>query len=593
MKRIELHIETSYSYKNLGSKITPKELLEKVKKENIKALGIVDYCNCASILEFEKLKKELNLDVKIIYGIYANIKYADLDITSVILAKNTKGLKNLYSLVTLLNEHERFFLLEEDIKEYRDNLLMGMSECDLKKDYGMVINNYDYVEVNPLMNKDRVIEIEKYAKEHELLVIATSTPAKFNPEDKLLNIDEPYLGNNLHFYSDKEMLEKFNYLKNKEEIIFNNPLKIVNLIENYELENTEKFFIQTKDYDLKEEVYERANLIYLDNIPKKVQDRINYEIELIRKYDLEGTIEFLDYLINMTKNVGVIATIGSSFSHSLIAYLLGMIPINPMEHDDKINFLNNFQEYGFRFEIFLPERKLEVILVHMINKLRNLYQKGEIREDKIVKTYGSYYLVPKECNPVKLSPIDKFDDYIKTLVFENHLSKNFVSLRFRPTLTCDRVDELSYITKVSLEDIKLDNKKVLHEMYKKVSSNKPSDYKTKFHYNVINMYGNRLLLETQKDYNTLYELIDSQEDKDFLSRVLYGYYDAFYRIYYPKLYYEIYLDDITEHFKTKDLLGKVPTLKEIEEETDAGRWLTMQILYEIHEKGIEYGSKNN
>ena len=130
-------------------------------------------------------------------------------------------------------------------------------------------------------------------------------------------------------------------------------------------------------------------------------------------------------------------------------------------------------------------------------------------------------------------------------------------------------------------------------MYKKVSSNKPSDYKTKFHYNVINMYGNRLLLETQKDYNTLYELIDSQEDKDFLSRVLYGYYDAFYRIYYPKLYYEIYLDDITEHFKTKDLLGKVPTLKEIEEETDAGRWLTMQILYEIHEKGIEYGSKNN
>ena len=42
MKRIELHIETSYSYKNLGSKITPKELLEKVKKENIKALGIVD-----------------------------------------------------------------------------------------------------------------------------------------------------------------------------------------------------------------------------------------------------------------------------------------------------------------------------------------------------------------------------------------------------------------------------------------------------------------------------------------------------------------------------------------------------------------------
>ena len=542
MKRIELHIETSYSYKNLGSKITPKELLEKVKKENIKALGIVDYCNCASILEFEKLKKELNLDVKIIYGIYTNIKYADLALTSVILAKNTKGLKNLYSLVTLLNEHERFFLLEEDIKEYRDNLLMGMSECDLKKDYGMVINNYDYVEVNPLMNKDRVIEIEKYAKEHELLVIATSTPAKFNPEDKLLNIDEPYLGNNLHFYSDKEMLEKFNYL---------------------------------------------------DNIPKKVQDRINYEIELIRKYDLEGTIEFLDYLINMTKNVGVRATIGSSFSHSLIAYLLGMIPINPMEHDDKVNFLNNFQEYGFRFEIFLPERKLEVILVHMINKLRNLYQKGEIREDKIVKTYGSYYLVPKECNPVKLSPIDKFDDYIKTLVFENHLSKNFVSLRFRPTLTCDRVDELSYITKVSLEDIKLDNKKVLHEMYKKVSSNKPSDYKTKFHYNVINMYGNRLLLETQKDYNTLYELIDSQEDKDFLSRVLYGYYDAFYRIYYPKLYYEIYLDDITEHFKTKDLLGKVPTLKEIEEETDAGRWLTMQILYEIHEKGIEYGSKNN
>ena len=78
MRRIELHIETSCSYKNIGSRITPKELLDKASKENMKALGIVELCSCSSILEFEKLKKELNLNVKIIYGISLNIKYDDL-----------------------------------------------------------------------------------------------------------------------------------------------------------------------------------------------------------------------------------------------------------------------------------------------------------------------------------------------------------------------------------------------------------------------------------------------------------------------------------------------------------------------------------
>lgn len=103
-ERIELHTKTMYSYKRKDSVITIKELLEFAKKENIKTISIIDFCTCASITEVEKLKKEMEVDLKIIYGVSLNIGFVDLLVPSVLIAKNQNGIKKLYRIISMLNK---------------------------------------------------------------------------------------------------------------------------------------------------------------------------------------------------------------------------------------------------------------------------------------------------------------------------------------------------------------------------------------------------------------------------------------------------------------------------------------------------------
>ena len=601
-QRIELHIESSYSYKNKGIIITPRSLLEKCKDEHITAIGITDYCNCASIPEFEKLKREMKLnDVKIIYGITLNIKYDDLYVPTVILAKNETGIKNLYKIVSKMNEDECYFILKSDLDKYKDGLILGITKFNFDEDYSKVIKYYTYIEINQNMCANEIAKLNEYCKINNLLLIATSLPKRANRDHNLItkitsNLYSKfyYFNNDEYYYETNELLLEFGHRDNAKEVVIDNPKKIADLVEYYNLDFNTRYMIEPKKKGvLKSESFERANLIYIEDIPKNVKDRLNYELDLIEKYNLEGTILLLENIIHRAKKNGGYATVGSFLSHSLVAYLMGLIEINPMDLDEQTEFINDFESYGFHFEICVSENIRDELIEYTRKLLGQtyLYQKSNLygyggslltryfkdnpdisdinqilisNELSNIKRWNSYlphytyFLIPSNIDITDITPTNVVNsEYVlpntKSLEFSNALLNSFVSLRFYSNDTLTRIEALEEQTDFFREDIPLDDNHVLNNTYKIIENNGVDDYKSYLHWSVKNNYSPELIIqkdELTREIKSLCDLINLRNTSDsrWLSKVVNCYYDAYFRTYYENAYYEIYFKQIIEIF---------------------------------------------
>lgn len=625
-QRIELHIETSYSYKNKSSIITPAALLNKAKDEQIKVLGIVDYCTCSIIPKIELLKKEMGLtDLKVIYGINLNIRYDNLYVPSTILAKNEKGIKALYKIVTRLNEDDCYFILWKDLKEYLEDLILGISDFSLTEDYRQVIAYYEYVEVTPSMSSTDVKKINKFCQKHHLLLIAPSKPKRLEKHDPLINVIQNTNYNYHHaeqeyYHKTEELLEAFNYLDNKIDVVINNPYKLINNISNYNLDFSKKYMphLNTKG-NIRKEVLERANLIYIEDIPQDVMDRLNYELDLIEKYNLEGTIQIMMHIINKAQKLGSNATVGNFFSHSLVAYILGMIEINPMDLKKQINIFNDFEKYGFQFEICLPENIRKEILdflkrlldtptiYHKSNLVGCQHRANDHLKDTLreIKTHEgvsphTYYLVSKDINILDITPVNYLDD-IPILDFSNDLKRNFVSLHFKSTFVNDRLSKLEEKTKVYREYISFDDQLVFKNMYEIIENNTEENY---IDWNIANNYVPKLKISlsgNEKEPHDIYELIelDNETNPHWLTKVVQYYYDSYYMLYHEEEYYEIYLKELINIFAKQDIINgdfikdfihnyKNNTVEEqIQKEENSILRLIMQTMFIILEKNLE------
>lgn len=354
---------------------------------------------------------------------------------------------------------------------------------------------------------------------------------------------------------------------------------------------------------LMRKVFEIANLIYLENIPEDVANKLNEELRKIEENDLEGTILLLESLKEKADYLKAPFLIGSYFSHCLVAYLLGLNVINPMDDvNDAVPYFNNKSD-SFKFEIFVPQD----IILDLQETIKNLgatiypcstYQKGKERELGIIP--DTYYLAPKHFDILKVTSLKKRKDQLVPTAPYEELSKIFVTLRFRPTSSMNRIFKLSQKTKIFLEDISLEDKKVLKNSYHNLPSNEIKDYKSQFHYNVFNLFSPELYVCFKEENipNSIYEFINLQnkENSNWMIKILCYYYDSYYRTYYEYDYYTLYLQELLEHFIKTDtdltmLLEKVNrsyemhTLKEeIEKENDAGVSLIMTTINILYEK---------
>ena len=389
---VHLHLHTHYSFLDGLCKIDP--LMEKAKKLGYHALAITDSGGMFGAIEF--YDKAINMGIKPIIGceVYVapksrkdkgkkGISEATYHLT--LLASTNEGYRNLMKLVSIgylegfyyrpridkevLSEYSRGiialsgclkgeipFLLQQG-KEKKAREVAGLYSEILGKDNfylelmdlslpGQEDINRKLIEISrllciPLVATNDVHYINpEDSQVHEVLLCLQTKTTLSNPRRMKFGSQEFYLK------SPEEMKQRFSEI----------PQSLSNTLEIAEKCNVEipsgvvhlpRFPVPenhgTLDSFLEELVWKGAHTKF-PRMEKEVEERINFELKVIKEKGFSGYFLIVQDFINYARNNNIPVGPGrGSASGSLVAYCLGITDINPLQ-------------YGLIFERFLNPR---------------------------------------------------------------------------------------------------------------------------------------------------------------------------------------------------------------------------------------------
>ena len=406
---VHLHLHTQFSL--LDGAIKIDELAKKAKEYGFKAVGISDHGNLFGSYKFYKTLKEV--DIKPIIGMEAyfttgsrfdrKTKGSEDNITDkynhhlILIAKDDKGLKNLFKLSTLAYKEGFYYKprIDYELLEKYGEGLIALTAClkgvptyyasinEVKKAEEWVKKFKDifgddlYIElqVNSIPEQEiankNLIEI---AKKYDVKLIATQDAHYLNPEDRYAHtilmalqmkktIHEITSGGfkcgneDLHFADANYMWKKFEGKFDGWEKALLNTLEVAEkTADRFEVfENTSYLLPYYKvpgDKTLEEYLRELAIKGLKQRIAKgqakdskEYWDRLEYELEVINKMGFAGYFLIVQDFINWAKKQDIPVGPGrGSAGGSLVAYAIGITDVDPIKH-------------GLLFERFLnPER---------------------------------------------------------------------------------------------------------------------------------------------------------------------------------------------------------------------------------------------
>jgi len=305
----------------------------------------------------------------------------------IVYAKNKKGLKDLFTLIS--DSNIKYFnniprIPKEEIAAKREDLLIGSAcyngevfeACMTKSEEVAkeVMKFYDYIEVQPPANytflvndgqissQDLVIKIIKdmisAAKDLGKIVVATSDCHYIEPEDKIYrdvfvfakglkgarHPMNPYHRDKMklfenpdqHFRTTNEMLKEFEFLNDPEyvkEIVITNTHKIADMLDS----NIKPIHdglsaptIDNCDVLLKERVYANAHKYYGDKLPKIIEDRLSAEMKGISENHYEVIYWIASKIVTQAVKDGYIVGSRGSVGSSLVATMSDITEVNPL-----------------------------------------------------------------------------------------------------------------------------------------------------------------------------------------------------------------------------------------------------------------------
>lgn len=357
MERVELHLHTNYSALDGVSDI--REYIRKAEEYNFTSLAVTDYISLQSFIDANLFSKRNN--IKIIYG----CEFIDNDDNHiVVLVKSKKGLEQLYQLILLSSFHKDKTISKDKFELFHSDSLFG-SAClngevfkhALSKDIEELkesIQFFDYIEIQPVdsylvlgISKEEIIDTIKLiistAKELGKIVVATGNAHYVNKEDKIkrdvilpLNKNDSTDSNlDLHFRSTEEMLNCFSFLGEElaYELVVTNTNLISDSIEEIEIVDDKFVPLQYRDADILLEEVCNKNLkeLYGDNPDKRIMDRYNTELSIIKEKGYESILYVYYLVINKCKEDGFFYSTRGSVSSLFVSYLLRKEGINPLK----------------------------------------------------------------------------------------------------------------------------------------------------------------------------------------------------------------------------------------------------------------------
>ncbi|MBR4389701.1 MAG: DNA polymerase III subunit alpha, partial [Prevotella sp.] len=303
-----------------------------------------------------------------------------------VLAKNLIGYKNLIKIVSNA-WNDGFYAAprtdRKDLEKYHEGLIVlsggfssevfthAMKEDmtaldDTIKWHKQVFGGDYYLEIRREadynLSKDAqselMIEQEKVnkvliqkSKEHGVKVVATNDVHYVNPEDLIVyNIQQCIaVGKTLEEFDTTPL--RFRWLRSKREMCdlfsdipsaISNTMEIFDKVETYDIHHAPimppvsipEGFKNDTDY-LKQLTYTKAKDIYGNPLPEEGDDRLQFELEIIKKNGAERYFLFIQDVVNYAeKELDALVGPGrGSVAGSLVAYCLGITKIDPLKHD--------------------------------------------------------------------------------------------------------------------------------------------------------------------------------------------------------------------------------------------------------------------
>jgi DNA polymerase III subunit alpha len=384
-----LHLHTHYSILDGACKV--KELLEKAKKYQMKALAISDHGNMYGTMDFYTEAKKSNIKPIIGCEVYvASVSRFDKSNKHdrgahlILLAKNENGYRNLSKMVTRAFKEGFYYNPRIDfdlLEKHHEGLICSTACLGGEIPSSILKNNIERAEnliviYKKLFGEDFYLELMRHGlpdqdsvnpvlielgKKYDVKVIATNDVHFINKEDFdahhiliCLNtgkdIDDPdglhYTGQE-YFKSPEEMQELFADIPEAIE----NTMEIAEKVEEYELVRKvvlphypmpEKY--KSEDDYLRDLCYEGAKKKYTE-LNESVTERLDHELNIIKNMGFAGYFLIVQDFINKAKSMKVIVGPGrGSAAGSAVAYCIGITNVDPIK-------------YNLLFERFLnPER---------------------------------------------------------------------------------------------------------------------------------------------------------------------------------------------------------------------------------------------
>ena len=380
IKRVELHVHTQMSA--MDAIIPVEKLIQTAADWNWPAVAITDhgviqaFPNAAQTAE--KLAKS-GKKIKIIYGMEGYLvgddwkqKFAN---HVIILAKNKRGLENLYKLISISQikfMHYRPRIPKTLLSELRDGLIIG-SACEAgeliraivagKDDSELetIANFYDYLEIQPIHNNDFLVRSEDFpniksdddlrninrkvvalAKKLGKPIVATTDAHFLNPEDKICRAvlmhskgySDADLQPPLYLRTTDEMFAEFDYLDEAtaHEAIVTNPNKIAEAVEFLKPIPDGLYSPQVPgaEEEIREISYSKAKKLYGENLPALVEERLEQELKPIIGHGFAGLYMIAQRLVKKSNDDGYIVGSRGSVGSSFVATLIGITEVNPL-----------------------------------------------------------------------------------------------------------------------------------------------------------------------------------------------------------------------------------------------------------------------
>ena len=292
----------------------------------------------------------------------------------IIIATNDIGRVNLYKLISwshidyyarrpripksLLNQNREGLIVGSacEAGELYQALLRGGSNAEIAR----LVRFYDYLEIQPLGNNSFMLRDEKSSinSEQDLIdinkkivelgdqfgkpVCATCDVHFLDPEDevyrRIIMAGQGFKDSDdqapLYLRTTEEMLKEFEYLgPNKaEEVVIKNTRKIADMCERISPVRPDKCppVIENSDGDLRQICYDRAHVIYGDNLPTIVTERLERELNSIISNGFAVMYIIAQKLVWKSNEDGYLVGSRGSVGSSFVAYMSGITEVNSL-----------------------------------------------------------------------------------------------------------------------------------------------------------------------------------------------------------------------------------------------------------------------